>query len=71
MTVAPPLRVGLEPAYDRGRYGAWMLDLIGVFGDQYRRYRERVSMLLPLPRSGPRQPAPGASLHGKPTQTHS
>ena len=32
MTVAPPLRVGLEPAYDRGRYGAWMLDLIGVFG---------------------------------------
>ena len=24
-------------------------DLIGMFGDQYRRYRERVSMLIPLP----------------------
>jgi protein-S-isoprenylcysteine O-methyltransferase Ste14 len=24
-------------------------DLIGQFGDRYRRYRERVSMLLPLP----------------------
>jgi methanethiol S-methyltransferase len=26
-------------------------DLIGMFGDQYRRYKERVSMLLPLPGS--------------------
>jgi protein-S-isoprenylcysteine O-methyltransferase Ste14 len=25
-------------------------DLIALFGDQYRRYRERVSMLIPLPR---------------------
>lgn len=25
-------------------------DLIGLFGDQYRRYREQVSMLVPLPR---------------------
>jgi protein-S-isoprenylcysteine O-methyltransferase Ste14 len=25
-------------------------DLIGVFGDQYRHYREQVSMLIPLPR---------------------
>ena len=24
-------------------------DLIGLFGDQYRRYREQVSMLIPLP----------------------
>ena len=24
-------------------------DLIGLFGDQYRRYREQVSMLFPLP----------------------
>jgi len=24
-------------------------DLIGMFGDQYRSYRQRVSMLLPLP----------------------
>ena len=29
-------------------------DLIGMFGDQYRRYRERVSMLIPLP--GGRKP---------------
>ncbi len=27
-------------------------DLIGMFGDQYRRYRERVSMLIPLPGGG-------------------
>jgi protein-S-isoprenylcysteine O-methyltransferase Ste14 len=25
-------------------------DLVGLFGDQYRRYREQVSMLVPLPR---------------------
>ncbi len=25
-------------------------DLIGLFGDQYRRYREQVAMLIPLPR---------------------
>ena len=35
-------------------------DLIGLFGDQYRRYREQVSMLIPLPAAGcghpPRQP---------------
>ena len=24
-------------------------DLVGLFGDQYRRYREQVSMLIPLP----------------------
>jgi protein-S-isoprenylcysteine O-methyltransferase Ste14 len=24
-------------------------DLIALFGDQYRRYREQVSMLIPLP----------------------
>jgi len=30
-------------------------DLIGLFGDQYRRYREQVSMLIPLP--GRRTPA--------------
>jgi protein-S-isoprenylcysteine O-methyltransferase Ste14 len=27
-------------------------DLVGMFGDQYRRYRERVGMLLPLPGRG-------------------
>ena len=26
-------------------------DLIALFGDQYRRYREQVSMLVPLPRA--------------------
>ena len=27
-------------------------DLVGLFGDQYRRYRDRVGMLLPLPGRG-------------------
>jgi methanethiol S-methyltransferase len=32
--------------------GIWLeeRDLIALFGDQYRRYREQVSMLIPLPR---------------------
>lgn len=34
-------------------------DLIGMFGDQYRRYRERVPMLLPLP--GGRKPDDGTA----------
>lgn len=37
--------------------GIWLeeRDLVALFGDQYRRYREQVSMLIPLPRrkSGP------------------
>jgi methanethiol S-methyltransferase len=32
-------------------------DLIGLFGDQYRRYRGQVSMLLPLPRRAPAPPS--------------
>jgi protein-S-isoprenylcysteine O-methyltransferase Ste14 len=35
-------------------------DLIAVFGDQYRRYRERVGMLFPLPRRQGRRGASGA-----------
>lgn len=33
--------------------GIWLeeRDLIALFGDQYRRYRQQVSMLIPLPRS--------------------
>jgi protein-S-isoprenylcysteine O-methyltransferase Ste14 len=37
-------------------------DLIGLFGDQYRRYREQVSMLVPLPRrktNGSAEMSPG------------
>ena len=42
-------------------------DLIGVFGEDYRRYRRRVAMLIPMPRRKPipreaaivRHPAPG------------
>ncbi len=37
-------------------------DLIGLFGDQYRRYREQVSMLVPLPRrkaNGSAETSPG------------
>lgn len=29
-------------------------DLVDLFGDQYRRYREQVSMIIPLPRKTPR-----------------
>jgi methanethiol S-methyltransferase len=32
-------------------------DLIGLFGDQYRRYRERVSMLFPWPTAAPAAPS--------------
>ncbi|HEY6555909.1 MAG TPA: isoprenylcysteine carboxylmethyltransferase family protein [Polyangiaceae bacterium] len=45
-------------------------DLIDVFGDQYRRYRERVGMLLPLPRrkavhlDGEREAAPASGHVG-------
>ena len=30
--IASPLRLGLEPGYDGGRCGAWLLDLPGAFG---------------------------------------
>ncbi|HMJ15361.1 MAG TPA: methyltransferase [Polyangiaceae bacterium] len=45
-------------------------DLIDVFGDRYRRYRERVRMLLPLPRrkavkiDGDRETAPASGHTG-------
>ena len=32
MTDPTPLRVWLEPGYDRGRFGVWLLDLLGAFG---------------------------------------
>lgn len=34
--------------------GIWLeeRDLVEMFGDEYRRYREKVSMLIPLPRGG-------------------
>lgn len=46
-------------------------DLIGMFGDEYRRYRERVSMLVPFwtksaevrSAQGPTQPAPVGGLN--------
>ncbi|MFT4119363.1 methanethiol S-methyltransferase [Bradyrhizobium sp.] len=39
--------------------GIWFeeRDLVAVFGDRYRRYRERVSMLIPLPRKETKVPA--------------
>ena len=57
--------------------GIWLeeRDLIALFGDQYRRYREQVSMLIPLPgrkaaddpASRPRCPAlaPGIASRGR------
>jgi protein-S-isoprenylcysteine O-methyltransferase Ste14 len=43
-------------------------DLIAMFGDQYRAYRQRVSMLLPIPRRSPAEPLRphAASLDRKP-----
>ncbi len=32
MSTVAPLRLGLEPGYDGGRVGAWLLDLPGAFG---------------------------------------
>ena len=32
MSGPPPLRLWLEPGYDRGRFGVWLLDLPGAFG---------------------------------------
>jgi protein-S-isoprenylcysteine O-methyltransferase Ste14 len=43
-------------------------DLIELFGDQYRRYREQVSMLVPLPvrkLAGNSSPAPAAELKSR------
>jgi methanethiol S-methyltransferase len=42
--------------------GIWLeeRDLIALFGDQYRRYREQVSMLIPLP--GRKASAPPAAM---------
>ena len=43
-------------------------DLIGLFGDQYRRYREQVSMLIPLPGRKPvggSGEAPGMQVKGR------
>ena len=39
-------------------------DLIALFGDQYRRYREQVSMLVPLP--GRRTQADGPAVTVEP-----
>ena len=32
MTTPQPLRLGIEPGYDGGMVGAWLLDLPGAFG---------------------------------------
>jgi protein-S-isoprenylcysteine O-methyltransferase Ste14 len=39
-------------------------DLIALFGDQYRRYRQEVSMLIPLPRKSRQAPAASAETGG-------
>ena len=49
--------------------GIWLeeRDMIALFGDQYRRYREQVSMLIPLP--GRKASAPAAEVkHPRPAE---
>jgi protein-S-isoprenylcysteine O-methyltransferase Ste14 len=48
--------------------GIWLeeRDLIALFGDQYRRYREQVSMLIPLP--GRRAVTPAEVKHPRPAE---
>jgi len=49
--------------------GIWLeeRDMIALFGDQYRRYREQVSMLIPLP--GRKASAPPAEVkHPRPAE---
>ena len=43
-------------------------DLVALFGDQYRRYRSQVSMLLPLPRRSVRAPEPLHMAGRQPTE---
>jgi protein-S-isoprenylcysteine O-methyltransferase Ste14 len=47
--------------------GIWLeeRDLIALFGDQYRRYREQVAMLIPLPRRKATEGDETPSLHPK------
>ena len=42
-------------------------DLIGLFGEQYRRYRQNVAMLLPLP--GRRSGAPAEAQASSPERS--
>jgi protein-S-isoprenylcysteine O-methyltransferase Ste14 len=44
-------------------------DLVGMFGDQYRRYRERAPMLIPLPGRGLRADAETAGMRIEPPAT--
>jgi methanethiol S-methyltransferase len=44
-------------------------DLIATFGDQYRRYRSKVGMLLPRPGSHSSERPSEASSHGRSTQS--
>jgi len=49
--------------------GIWLeeRDLIALFGDQYRRYREQVSMLIPLP-GRKASPPPAEVTHPRPAE---